>query len=267
LSLINDIRFYEYRMMIEHSSAVDRLRLLLAEVRRERPAFRVFVLTGAGISRESGLATFRDAGGLWERYPIEEVATPEAYQRNPALVHKFYNLRRRDALAAEPNAAHRALHELGRALGERLTLVTQNVDDLHERAGSIDVVHMHGELRKLRCVGSGHVTEWARDADCDTRCPHCNSAVRPHIVWFGEIPMEMSRIERALDEADVFCAIGTSGTVYPAAGFISDFKRCGGVAIEVNPEPTGGPFDVRLVGPASTQVPLLVQELTRTAVE
>jgi NAD-dependent deacetylase len=237
------------------------LRSALAELARERSGLRVVVLTGAGISKESGLATFRDAGGLWERFPLEEVATPQAYQRKPALVHEFYNLRRQDVLRAQPNAAHVALRDLEQHLGDRLTLVTQNVDDLHERAGSQNLVHMHGEVRKLRCLGAGHILEWDGDADGSTRCPQCGSAVRPHIVWFGEIPLELDRIDEALSQADVFCAIGTSGTVYPAAGFVREVKQHGGLCIEVNLEEAGGPFDVRLIGPATVQVPILVNEL------
>lgn len=246
---------------MSHTDNLLSLRSTLADVARQRPNFRVFILTGAGISRESGIATFRDAGGLWERYPIEQVATPQAYRRNPALVHEFYNLRRRGAIEALPNAAHEALRRLEDRLGERLTLVTQNVDDLHERAGSRRLIHMHGEVRKLRCVDAGHVFDWSDDADCETQCPECYASVRPHIVWFGEMPLHMDRIGQALEETDVFCAVGTSGTVYPAAGFVSEAKAHGALCIEVNPEATGGPFDLRLVGPATEQVPLLVDAL------
>lgn len=238
------------------------LKPALDNLRQRQPAFNVFVLTGAGISRESGLATFRDAGGLWERYPLEQVATPAAYRKDPALVHEFYNLRRRDVLNAEPNAAHRALCKLKQTLGERFTLVTQNVDDLHERAGTQDVIHMHGEIRKIRCTGHEHVFCRDEDTDCQTRCPECGSAVRPHIVWFGEIPFEMERIEHALNRAEVFCAIGTSGNVYPAAGFVEEARQLGALRIEVNMEESGGPFDIRLIGPATVQVPRLVELLT-----
>lgn len=235
----------------------------LQALRAAHPEYKVFILTGAGISRESGIATFRDSGGLWDRHPLEEVATPQAYQRDPALVHQFYNQRRRDVREAEPNAAHRALAELQASLGERLVLVTQNVDDLHERAGSTNVIHMHGEVRKLRCVDAGHVFAWDVDANCQTRCPECQCPARPHIVWFGEVPLEMERITHSLAEADVFCAIGTSGTVYPAAGFVQQAKYCETLCIEVNVETSGGPFDVRLIGPATVQVPQLVQELMK----
>lgn len=233
----------------------------LKSLRQRKATFEVFILTGAGISRESGLATFRDAGGIWDQYPLEQVATPEAYQRDPALVHEFYNLRRRDVLDAEPNEAHFALRDLQRVFGHRLTLVTQNVDDLHERAGTQNVIHMHGELRKMRCVGDGHVFAHDRDADCGSTCPECGTPIRPHIVWFGEFPFEMDRIEQALAEADVFCAIGTSGTVYPAAGFVEEARRNNTLCVEVNMAESGGPFDVRLIGPATVQVPRLVEAL------
>lgn len=247
---------------MRHPETMALLQSALAEVARREPGFRVFVLTGAGVSRESGIATFRDAGGLWERYPIEQVATPQGYRRNPALVHEFYSLRRQETIAVQPNAAHEALCRLEAHLGERLTLVTQNIDDLHERAGSRRLIHMHGEVRKLRCVGAGHVFDWSEDAYCGTQCPECYASVRPHVVWFGEMPLEMDRIRGALAEAEVFCAIGTSGKVYPAAGFVSEANSHGALCIEVNPQETGGPFDLRLVGPATEQVPLLVDALT-----
>ncbi|MBI4578522.1 MAG: NAD-dependent deacylase, partial [Planctomycetes bacterium] len=195
-----------------------------------RPEGLVFILTGAGISRESGLPTFRDAGGIWQQYRFEDLASPRGFQRDPRLVHDFYNLRRRDAIAAQPNAAHLALARLENVLRTRLLLVTQNIDDLHERAGSTDVVHMHGEIRKVRCLQAGHILPWDADADPDSRCPACRStrrlstggsALRPHVVWFGEMPLELPRITRALEDTAVFCSIGTSGTVEPAASFVA----------------------------------------------
>lgn len=188
---------------------------------------RVFVLTGAGISAESGLRTFRDAGGLWEDHHVEEVASPEGWARNPALVWRFYSLRRAQALDCKPNPAHLALAALERALGDRLFLCTQNVDPLHERAGSKDVVHMHGELLKTRCE------------ECDRppfhdesqylgelpRCDRCGGRLRPHICWFGEVPFEMEAIARALDACDLFVTVGSSGAVYPAAGFVRAVRR------------------------------------------
>ena len=185
---------------------------------------RIVVLTGAGISAESGLRTFRAADGLWEDHRIDDVATPEGYRRDPALVHRFYNARRKAAAEAEPNAAHRALADL--ATRHELTLVTQNVDDLHERGGSADVIHMHGALNSALCANCGH--RWPSPAKTSTGslCPNCaKAAVRPDIVWFGEIPYHMDDIWSALETAEVFAAIGTSGSVYPAAGFGQHARR------------------------------------------
>ncbi len=187
-------------------------------------ASRLVVLTGAGISAESGIATFRDAGGLWERHRVEDVATPEAWERDPALVWRFYSARRRQAREAEPNPAHRALAELEARLGDRFLLVTQNVDDLHERAGSSRVIHMHGELRKTRCESCERepfVDDALHEAEVP-RCERCDARLRPHIVWFGEMPFEMHRIERAVQAADVFVTVGSSGAVYPAAGLVRE---------------------------------------------
>jgi NAD-dependent deacetylase len=184
---------------------------------------RVFVLTGAGVSAESGIPTFRGAGGLWRNYRVEEVASPDAWRRDPALVWEFYSMRRRVALAAKPNPAHFALAELGARLGERLFLCTQNVDNLHEQAGSAGVVHMHGELLKSRCDRCGRgpfedvETYEARELP---RC-ECGGRIRPHICWFGEMPYEMDRIYDQLERCDVFAAIGTSGAVEPAASFVA----------------------------------------------
>ena len=184
---------------------------------------RLFVLTGAGISAESGLATFRGSGGLWNGHRVEEVATPEAWGASPELVWRFYSMRRRDALAAEPNAAHRALAAIEQKMGDRFYLCTQNVDDLHERAGSQRVHHMHGVLFQSRCEGCEVV--FADSAFYETAaslptCRKCGAAVRPHIVWFGEFPLDMDGIYRELDRATVLLVVGTSGSVYPAAGFV-----------------------------------------------
>ena len=186
------------------------------------PSERVFVLTGAGISAESGIPTFRDAGGLWRNFRFEEVASPEAWRRDPRLVWEFYSMRRRRASAAKPNPAHFALVELERAIGERLFLCTQNVDDLHEQAGSSRILHMHGELFKSRCGTCGRAP--FRDAQlyeppADLPRCHCGGLIRPHICWFGEIPYGLESIAAALDCCTVFLAIGTSGVVEPAAGF------------------------------------------------
>ncbi|MGA8107879.1 MAG: NAD-dependent deacylase [Acidobacteriaceae bacterium] len=188
---------------------------------------RVFVLTGAGVSAESGLKTFRDQGGLWEGHRVEDVATPEAWEEDPARVWRFYSERRKAAKRAEPNAAHRALAELEEKLGERFLLVTQNVDDLHQRAGSQRVVHMHGELFASRCeyFPRGCTREPFRDEavyeseDAIARCV-CGGRIRPHIVWFGEMPLEMERIEREIARSTVMLVVGTSGAVYPAANFV-----------------------------------------------
>ena len=182
---------------------------------------RLFVLTGAGVSAESGIDTFRDSDGLWEGHDVMTVATPEGFAANPELVIEFYNQRRAKLYDVVPNAGHIALTELGLRLGpERFSLVTQNVDDLHERSGWMETIHMHGELRKLRCLGPGaHVMPWLEDQSGEDRCPICSAALRPHIVWFGEIPLMMDEIEKRLRKCTHFIAIGTSALVYPAAGF------------------------------------------------
>ena len=205
------------------------------------PTDRLFVLTGAGISAESGLPTFRASDGLWEGHRIEDVCTPEALQRNPALVWQFYSARRAAAKQAEPNPAHRALADLERRLGDRFVLVTQNVDDLHERAGSRRLVHMHGELAKSRCeenCGRPPIEDhavYATLADVG-RCA-CGALLRPHIVFFGEIPLEMERIQREISRANVMLVVGTSGSVYPAANFVNWASLAGARTIYVGPEP------------------------------
>jgi NAD-dependent deacetylase len=225
-------------------------------------AMKIVVLTGAGVSAESGLGTFRDKGGLWEAYPLEEVATPEGFAADPAKVHGFYNARRENALAAAPNAAHAALAALERAEGIDLTLVTQNIDDLHERAGSRGVVHMHGELMRALCAACGARWEAPAVMRAEDPCPACSApATRPDVVWFGEIPYHMEAIALSLSEADVFAAIGTSGEVYPAAGFVAEARALGAETFEINLEPTGGPFDRRIIGPATETVPAWVNSL------
>ena len=216
------------------------------------------ILTGAGISAESGISTFRDAGGLWETHSFEDLASPEGFSRDPRLVHRFYNLRRGQLRVVRPNAAHAGLAALERAWVGRgdFLLVTQNVDDLHERAGSRDVLHMHGELRKLRCAACDAVCDWEADAGVKTACPACGraGAMRPDIVWFGEVPYHMPRIEAALAGADIFCAIGTSGTVYPAAGFAAaaGCNRRGCELYEINPAPAGGDLYDHVIGAPAT---------------
>ncbi|WP_293769539.1 Sir2 family NAD+-dependent deacetylase [uncultured Pantoea sp.] len=233
------------------------------------PLPHVVVLTGAGISAESGIRTFRAADGLWEEHHVEDVATPEGFQRDPALVQRFYNARRQQLQQPEiqPNAAHVALAELEQVLGDNFLLVTQNIDNLHERAGNSRVLHMHGELLKVRCVSSGQVIEWSGDITPDDRCTCCQfpSALRPHVVWFGEMPLGMEEIYQALEQADYFIAIGTSGHVYPAAGFVHEAKLQGAHTVELNLEPSqvGNEFAERHYGLASEVVPEFVHKLLR----
>ena len=226
----------------------------------------IVILTGAGISAESGLKTFRDNDGLWENHRVEEVATPEAFEQNPSLVYRFYNARRAQLQQDDvnPNAAHEALAKLEKAFGSNLMLVTQNVDDLHERGGSQSVYHMHGTLLSARCAISQQTFDWSDSFDHTTKCPCCNRVtLRPDIVWFGEMPMYMEEIYDALSKADVFVAIGTSGNVYPAAGFVQIAKESGAHTIEANLEPgvTNALFDESLTGPASHIVPQWVDQL------
>lgn len=225
----------------------------------------IVILTGAGISAESGLPTFRDKDGLWEGHRVEEVATPEAFRDNPDLVHQFYNLRRAALNTVEPNAAHLALARLQQEFPGRVTLITQNVDDLHERAGSTGVIHMHGELRKVICTRCELGEEWEGDLQTTTPCPACGhiGGMRPDIVWFGEIPYHMELIERALGDADIFAAIGTSGLVYPAAGFVTLAKFAGAETIEINNAQTqiSRAFGTHRIGPATVEVPRWVDEV------
>lgn len=224
----------------------------------------IVVLTGAGISAESGLATFRASDGLWENHRIEDVATPEGFQRDPALVQRFYNARRRKLQEVEPNAAHRALAKLEAHWPGGVLLVTQNVDDLHDRAGSRQLIHMHGELRKARCLACETVHPWDEDLGPASRCPGCGreGRLRPHIVWFGELPLEMERIYAALERCGRFVAIGTSGNVYPAAGFVQAVGF-GAETLEINLERSlvASAFREHRVGMAGEQVPVWVEEL------
>lgn len=223
----------------------------------------IVILTGAGISAESGLLTFRDNDGLWCNHRIEDVATPEAFQRNPKLVHEFYNLRRAQLAEVKPNAAHLALAEL--AKHRKVTLVTQNVDDLHERAGS-HPIHMHGELKKVRCDVCEGVQHWEEILGQETACPACErkGAMRPHIVWFGEMPLYMEAIYQRLRECDLFISIGTSGNVYPAAGFVQEVRSIGRAkTVELNLEPSQGNslFHDKIYGKATEIVPRFVEQL------
>jgi NAD-dependent deacetylase len=234
------------------------------------PYRRIVILTGAGISAESGIATFRDKDGLWAKHDISEVATPEAYARNPAKVLDFYNMRRRGVIDVAPNAAHRALARLERdwphtVLGGDVLVVTQNIDPLHERAGTQNLVHMHGELLKAWCRACDGKHDWHDDLSLQTACPACAAAgrMRPDIVWFGEMPYAMARIEDALSKADLFVSIGTSGNVYPAAGFVRGARMAGAFTVEINLEPSEGTnlFHEHLHGPASALVPAFVEAL------
>lgn len=203
----------------------------------------IVVLTGAGVSAESGIKTFRDGGGLWENHRVEDVCTPDAFAYNPKLVHRFYNARRRQLLSeAQPNPAHFALADFERRFPGQFTLITQNVDDLHERAGSRNLLHMHGELLKAQCTACQGVLPWLEDTHTDSTCPNCSEVgtLRPHIVWFGEMPFFMPKIEAALSQCDLFIAIGTSGNVYPAAGFVTNATAYGAHTVEINLEPSSG---------------------------
>ncbi|HEU0311570.1 MAG TPA: NAD-dependent deacylase [Sphingomicrobium sp.] len=225
----------------------------------------IVILTGAGISAESGLKTFRGPDGLWEGHRVEDVATPEAYVRDPALVHAFYDARRARLTEVEPNAAHQALARLDAVWAGDMLLVTQNVDDLHERAGSKRLLHMHGELTSGWCLACDERFAWAGPMGEGAACPVCQIAgrVRPDIVWFGEMPYEMERIDRALMNCDLFVSIGTSGAVYPAAGFVQTARYCGAHCVEINLEPSQGSifFDERHFGPAGEVVPKWVEEV------
>lgn len=222
------------------------------------------ILTGAGVSAESGIATFRGPGGLWEGHRVEDVCTPEALARDPALVHRFYDLRRAALETVQPNAAHHALARLDAAWPGELLIVTQNVDDLHERAGATRLLHMHGELRSALCAACGVRERWEEALPPESECPNCGMlALRPDIVFFGEMPYEMERIEAAIADADLFVSIGTSGAVYPAAGFVQTARHHGAATLEMNLEPSGGShwFEESRMGPAGTLVPAWVDAL------
>ncbi len=224
---------------------------------------RVFCLTGAGVSGESGLATFRGSGGLWNGFRVEQVATPEAWEADRKLVWEFYSMRRRDALGAKPNAGHRALVELERRLGERFYLCTQNVDELHEKAGSVRVHHMHGSLFASRCVRCAEpfADETVYEGALPV-CEACGEAVRPHIVWFGEMPLGMEGIYAELARATVVLVAGTSGSVYPAAGLVGVAKKRGIRTVYVGPEEplNAEMFDEIRLGTAVEVLPRLVEE-------
>lgn len=227
----------------------------------------IVILTGAGISKESGLDTFRDADGIWAKVRIEDVATPEAFARDPARVHAFYNDRRKGLQrpAVTPNPAHRALARLEADWRGSVLLVTQNIDDLHERGGSRAPRHIHGELLKARCALCGDVRPWTGDLDTRLACPACAAigGMRPHVVWFGEMPFHLDEVYAALGACDLFISIGTSGNVYPAAGFVAEARAAGAHTVELNLEPSEGRshFAECVHGPASTIVPDYVERL------
>ena len=224
----------------------------------------IVILTGAGLSAESGLNTFRGADGLWEGHRVEDVATPEAFARDPRLVQTFYDARRAALKSVEPNAAHRALAQLDEAWPGELLIVTQNVDDLHERAGATRLLHMHGELKRAWCLACDARVPSPETLLNDPPCPSCGaSALRPDIVWFGEIPYQMERIEEALMGADLFVSIGTSGAVYPAAGFVQTARYRGARTLEINLEPSQGSlfFDESRMGKATVEVTKWVEEM------
>jgi NAD-dependent deacetylase len=229
----------------------------------------IVVLTGAGLSAESGLGTFRDKGGLWSEFDLEEVATPEGFARNPARVHDFYNFRRRRLGTARPNAAHHALARLEREHRGKVLTVTQNVDPLHEVAGTRQLIHMHGELGRVLCGACTERIQWTGDLSTETVCAACGKAgaMRPDVVWFGEMPREMDRIFEALLACDLFISIGTSGSVYPAAGFVAEAKGIGAHTVELNLEPSEGAslFAEAHYGPATEIVPGFVELLLRSS--
>jgi NAD-dependent deacetylase len=229
------------------------------------PFVNIVILTGAGISAESGVATFRDADGVWSRVNVADVATPEAFARDPARVHDFYNRRRRDHAGIAPNAAHLALARLEAEHAGSVNVVTQNIDALHEAAGTRNLVHMHGEILKALCARCGARHIWHQDLSVTTPCPGCGAhgGMRPDVVWFGEMPYHMERIAEILAAADLFVSIGTSGNVYPAAGFVAEARRAGAHTVELNLEPSEGArlFAEAHHGPASRIVPGFVAGL------
>lgn len=229
----------------------------------------IVVLTGAGLSAESGVSTFRDPNGIWAKYDYRDVATPEGFQRDPANVHVFYNMRRRAHAGVKPNAAHIALARLEAAV-PGVTIVTQNVDALHEAAGSKDLIHMHGEVLKALCASCGARHAWLDDLSGDDNCPscQCKGHLRPDVVWFGEMPYHMARITRLLSQCDLFISIGTSGNVYPAAGFVGEARSNGAHTVELNLEPSesASQFDEAIYGPATVVVPAFVDRLLSEAI-
>lgn len=227
----------------------------------------VVVLTGAGISAESGIPVFRSETGLWENHKVEDVATYEGFTRDKTMVHNFYNTMRQSLKTKQPNGGHLALTKLQQGLeaqGGKLTIVTQNIDDLHEKAGSHDIIHMHGRLNTLLCESCHASVPWFEDSSVETVCPKCGKkAMRPDIVWFGEMPYQMDEIESALFSCDLFLAVGTSGVVYPAAGFVAIARRLGKSCLEFNLKPSavGSNFTQGFYGKASITLPAFTDHL------
>ena len=229
----------------------------------------IVILTGAGLSAESGLSTFRDADGIWAKYDYRDVATPEGFQRNPDLVQDFYNQRRKGLTGIKPNDAHKAIATLEHNHPGEVVVVTQNIDPLHEAAGSNNIIHMHGELLRAICNLCEARTAWTEDIKKETPCPTCNKkgGMRPDVVWFGEIPYKLDEIAQALTQCDLFISIGTSGNVYPAAGFVTAAREVGAHTVELNLEPSEGAslFDEKIHGTATKVVPEFVERLLQTA--
>lgn len=230
------------------------------------PYRKIVILTGAGLSAESGLSTFRDKDGIWGKYDYREVATPEGFARNPAKVLEFYNIRRKASAGVQPNATHLALARLEANYDGQVLIVTQNIDPLHEMAGSKNLIHMHGEIAKMLCAHCGHRDDWREDElTVETICTRCaqSGGMRPDVVWFGEIPYHMERIYKTLEDADLFISIGTSGTVYPAAGFVAQARGNGAHTVELNLEPSEGAsyFHETIQAKATEVVPVFVDEL------
>lgn len=224
----------------------------------------IVILTGAGVSAESGVPTFRGPDGLWEGHRVEDVATPQAFRRDPVLVQRFYDARRAALASVRPNAAHIALARLDTEWPGALLIVTQNVDDLHERGGSKRLLHMHGELKRALCTGCGAAPAWHADLSGNPSCPRCAApSLRPDIVWFGEMPYHMPEIEAAIAACHLFVSVGTSGAVYPAAGFVDLARAAGARTLELNLDPSAGTpiFDEARHGPAGRLVPEFVEQI------
>lgn len=235
------------------------------ETTGSRAERNILILTGAGLSAESGLSTFRDPEGIWAKYNWKDVATPEGFARNPKLVHDFYNMRRVAHAAVKPNAAHFALARLEKEFRGLITIVTQNVDALHEAAGARNLIHMHGEVWKVLCNHCRARRTWREELSSDIACPACAKpgGLRPDVVWFGETPYHMDAISKTISQCDIFISIGTSGNVYPAAGFVAAAKEFGARTVELNLEPSSGAslFDDAIYGPATEVVPAYVERL------